>query len=119
MENSSFTLPLPNQKAAQAMNYPDPSELPNPDEIEQIVTRISESTFQDKQIHFAEIYPDFAKRFPRIFEMACSHRGNVSHLSFMLDKLRDIKRNQTNQYDASVQVGERLANAYIRPQQNP
>lgn len=91
----------------------------NKEQILDIVKTISNSSVKNKHAHFKKIYSSFHTRFPHLFEMACSPNMDVDTLEYMLGMMDRIKNNETNQDQASVQVGEELFKRFVNPNLTP
>ena len=88
------------------------------DDVTRIVESIVSSDVTDKSKHFSDIYTGFKKKYPHLFALACKQTANSSGedlktLNYMLDMMEKIKRNETTQNDASVEVGKRLFDQFV------
>lgn len=64
--------------------------------------------------------PDFSDRYKNLFEMLTQPGGyNQQSLKTMLAMLDRMGNGELTQHQASVIVGQRLANAYIKPDELP
>lgn len=61
-----------------------------------------------------EILGDFVVKYPTLFQMAMSSNFNQQRLNMMLGLLDRMSSGMT-QHQASVVVGQQLANAYVNP----
>ena len=85
------------------------------DQIRRIINKITTSSIKNKETHFSDEYPDFKKKYPGLFEMACNNRLNHQNLDFMLSMLQKMENEKMTQYDASAQVGTMLFQKYVEP----
>ncbi len=59
---------------------------------------------------------DQVKEFPKLFAMMFDSRYSEAMLNAMLAQLEAVEQGQKTTHDASVHVGTRLVNQYVRPQ---
>ncbi len=52
---------------------------------------------------------------PSIYKQCIEETMDLEVLSFMINQAKDIKKNKISNHDASVKVGEKLVNKYIKP----
>jgi hypothetical protein len=84
------------------------------EKIKAIVTAICNSDVENKQQYFENKYANFKKKYPKLFEMACSREPmEMSNLDFMLAMLSKMKDDSMTQHDASVEVGQFMYDKYI------
>jgi hypothetical protein len=84
------------------------------EKIMTIVNSIRESKVEDKAKHFENIYGNFKKKYPKLYEKACSNNEmDIVNLQFMMNMLNNINSENMSQYDASAQVGQMLYDKYI------
>lgn len=88
-------------------------------EIREIVYKIHESTVKNKKAHFKKIYCNFEKKYPNLFEMACSDAMDVKTFEFLLSMMDKVNNNETDQNQASTQVGEKLFSQFVQPNLAP
>jgi len=60
-------------------------------------------------------FNNLSEHFPTIFEKTFDGTMDMDRLKYMLDMLNQVKSNQMSQHDASVKVGETLADVYVKP----
>lgn len=84
-------------------------------DIRKIVVEIQDANITNKEAHFTNIYPDFVKQYPNIFQMACNTKIDIANLDFMLEMLEKMNKKETTQYDASAAVGQMLFDKYVEP----
>jgi hypothetical protein len=70
---------------------------------------------KDKEIMFRKRHPDFAERYPALFLMACEPNFDMRKLSFMLDMMSKIDKQETTLDAASKEVGQTLFDEYVAP----
>ena len=84
------------------------------EKIKAIVTAIRNAHVDNKQEYFESKYANFKKKYPKLFEMACSNEPmEMSNLDFMLSMLTKMKHDDMTQHDASVHVGQFMYDKYI------
>tara|TARA_B100001758_G_C18156086_1_gene476673 strand:+ start:191 stop:511 length:321 start_codon:yes stop_codon:yes gene_type:complete len=57
----------------------------------------------------------FAENYPTIYEKIKNNSLNDEQFNFMLDMLLKVNNNNITQHNASIAVGERLVNQYVKP----
>ena len=60
-------------------------------------------------------YSDFKASHNLIFQKCITGNMDISILSFMINQAKKIKNNEINNYDASIKVGEKLVDKFIKP----
>jgi hypothetical protein len=84
-----------------------------------IVQEVQNSKVNDKKNHFEQKYPEFVKKYPGLFEMACNKTDmDMSNLNFMLSMLNKMNHENVSQYNASATVGQMLFSKYVEPNIN-
>jgi len=79
-----------------------------------IINTIRETKVPNKAQHFENIYGNFKKKYPTLYEKACSdNEMDMVTLNFMLGMLGKMNNESLSQYDASAQVGQMLYDKYI------
>lgn len=87
------------------------------DEIIQTIQTMKayQGTAKEKQRHFRKKIPEFADRYPSLFQMACEPNFDIQRLEFMLQMRDNVAKNRVSQHEASVKVGENLFKEYVKP----
>jgi hypothetical protein len=63
------------------------------------------------------VFPEFCEQYPNILEMITRPGGyDQRSLDLMLMMLEKMGRGSASQHEASIQVGQHLLNAYVKPQ---
>jgi len=63
------------------------------------------------------IFPEFCEQYPNILEMITRPSGyDQRSLDLMFKMLEKMGRGAASQHEASIQVGQHLLNAYVKPQ---
>ncbi len=85
------------------------------EKILSIVNTIRDSKVPNKLSYFENIYGNFKKKYPILYEKACSdNKMEMANLEFMLSMLTQMgAENGVSQYDASAKVGQMLYDKYI------
>jgi hypothetical protein len=86
-------------------------------EIRNIVKEIRESKLQSKEriIYFEKKYPEFAKQFGILIEMASEPDFDVNRFNYMMDMRDRIAEKKETEESASVKVGQVLFNEFVQP----
>lgn len=61
-----------------------------------------------------KMYPEFAERYPVLFEMACTPGFNMTRLRHMLGLRESVRSDHMSLDQASAQVGQELFNIYVK-----
>ena len=72
----------------------------------------SEEEFEKKM---QEEFHDLNKKQPSIFKMCMEGSMDVERLTFMINMIKKVKSNNISEHDASVQVGQRLVDEFVKP----
>ena len=70
---------------------------------------------KDKLRYFRKKMPEFADKYPSLFQMACEPDFDIQRLSFMLNMRDNVSNQPISQHQASVRVGENLFKQYVKP----
>jgi len=63
------------------------------------------------------VFPDFCEQYPNILEMITRPGGyDQQSLNIMIRLLEKMGQGRASQHEASIQVGQHLLNAYVKPQ---
>jgi hypothetical protein len=63
------------------------------------------------------VFPDFCEQYPNLLEMMTRPGGyDVHSLEHMIKMLEKMGNGNLSQHEASIQVGQHLLNAYVKPQ---
>jgi enolase len=73
------------------------------------------SNEKNKIKYYIEKYPKLSNEYPMIFKKACEPNFDFSKFVWMTNMVHDINKNEITQHDASVKVGERLVDEYVKP----
>lgn len=94
---------------------PEPEQLSN-EEIIQIVSEISQDSGsqKDKLRVYRKKFPEFADKYPVLFEMSTQDNFDLQRLKLMLSLRNRIENSTLTQHDASAQVGQVLYDAYVK-----
>lgn len=64
------------------------------------------------------IFPDFCEQYPSLLEMISRPSFDEKSLGLMIRMLEKMGNGNASQHEASIQVGQHLLNAYVKPQLN-
>ena len=94
----------------------DKPHLPSED-ILTIVNEIyqTQGSEKEKQRIFRKKYPEFAERYPTLFNMATQDNFDITKFKYMMQMRERVGDNKISQYDASAKVGTMLYNDYVKP----
>lgn len=70
---------------------------------------------KEKQRIFRKKYPEFAERYPVLFEMSTREDFDIRKFQYMIHMRDSVSNNNISQYDASAKVGTMLYNDYVKP----
>mgnify|MGYP001468532887 CR=1 FL=1 len=62
-----------------------------------------------------EEFPDLSNNQKAIFKMTCNGEMEIPKLKYMLSMVNKINKKEISEYDASVKVGEKLVDEYVKP----
>ena len=60
-------------------------------------------------------YNNLSTKFPTIFEKTINGTMDMNRLKFMLNMINKVNNNEITEHNASVQIGEKLVNEYVKP----
>ena len=94
------------------------------DEVKQII--IEKKKFDNKKSYLNLNFDQFKNKlkkkfnnlstnFPTIFEKTINGTMDMSRLKFMLNMINKVNNNEITEHNASVQIGEKLVNEYVKP----
>lgn len=86
-------------------------------EIQKIVLEIAcaAGTPKEKENTFRRRYPEFAERYPALFEMVCLPTFDMAKLQYMLQLREQVMQKERTIDDASKEVGQSLFDEYVKP----
>lgn len=87
----------------------------DPNKILELAETIKKSPRTDKEDYFAKKYSSFATQYPVLFRVCCDPHSDIEQLRYMISMLNGIKSNQMTEHIASVNVGQKLFDQYIKP----
>ena len=75
-------------------------------------------SFQDvktKEMHYVLKYPNLSNMYPMIFKKACEKDFDYEKFVWMMSLIKGVNEKNVTQHNASIEVGERLVDEYIKP----
>ena len=63
-----------------------------------------------------EKYSDFVEHYPTIYRKIVEGTLDPDKFEYMMDMLTNVKGNNISQHDASVKVGQKLVDHYVKPE---
>lgn len=85
---------------------------------EDIIQDILKNPNQQSKTQFQVTYPDFFRRCPVLSEKLFDPNMDRGMLRYMLQQKRQIMEQGVTEHEASVNVGNRLVNHYVKPMLN-
>lgn len=92
--------------------------MPTDTELDQVLViakKIHQSPVENKSEYFADVYSNFKKKFPMLYEMACSEHFDINHLEYMIRSAKNVNAGQVTHEDASKQVGQTMFDHFVGP----
>ena len=96
-----------------------------PDEISNMVTKILKDLTDHKQesnenpddikIKLSNKYKDFSMSYPVIFLSVINGDLDIGKFNEFVTMASNVKQNKITQHDASVKIGSKLVNEYVKP----
>jgi len=95
-----------------------------PEEILQTVNLIQQEVLDDKnqgldenntKYRLTEKYSDFSLQYPVIFLKSLDRDLDMEQFTFMIKMATRVNDKKISQHDASVEIGEKLVNQYVKP----
>lgn len=85
--------------------------------IMEIVHDIRTSTLSvsETKTEYAKKYPDFAEQYPVLFASVCEPDFDMNRFKYIMGMRDQVRNNEKSLHDASVQVGQRLFDHYVKP----
>lgn len=84
------------------------------DHIEKVSTMVKSKHSIDD---IKAVFPEFCEQYPNILEMITRPGGyDQRSLDMMIKMLEKMGQGLKSQHEASIQVGQHLLNAYVKPQ---
>lgn len=86
-------------------------------EVREIVEEIvnSSGTVKDKERNFEMKYPDFVKRYPMLFKMACKPDFDKDRLEHIFQMMSMVQNNTISYDNATKQFGQQMFDTYVKP----
>lgn len=79
------------------------------------ITGMIEKSYTIEEIK--SVFPEFCEQYPNILEMITRPVGyDKRSLDIMIKMLEKMGEGRASQHEASIQVGQHLLNAYVKPQ---
>jgi hypothetical protein len=60
-------------------------------------------------------YTNITTNYNSIFQQCINNVMDIEVITFMISKAKEIQKNKVSNYDASVKVGEKLVDKFIKP----
>ena len=80
----------------------------------EIKNTYSQEEFEKNLKDFSEL----EKNQPSIFNMCKEGAMDIERLTYMINMIKQVKSNSISEHDASVKVGQRLVDEYVKPKLN-
>jgi hypothetical protein len=86
------------------------------EEIQKCVRERDESIdFKTFQSDMSDKYSEFREKYPTIFEKVLENSLDIERFNYMLNMAKKIDNKEMTNHDASVKVGERLVDEFVKP----
>tara|TARA_Y100000389_G_scaffold32461_1_gene27587 strand:+ start:5597 stop:5878 length:282 start_codon:yes stop_codon:yes gene_type:complete len=82
---------------------------------EEIIQDILSNSDKRSKTQFQHTYPEFFRRCPVLSEKLFDPNMDQSMLRYMLKQKQQIMEQGVTEHEASVNVGHRLVNQYVKP----
>lgn len=79
-----------------------------------IIHEILDNKVNDKT-YYMKYHPDFFSKYPVLSKRIFEPGFDKNFLIYMLEQNSKIENEQVSEHDASVDVGSKLVNTYIKP----
>lgn len=83
--------------------------------LRSIVNEIRENSSSYKEGYFEDKYPVFVEKYPMLFKMCCDPTRDIEKVYYMIDMIDQIEKNKMTEHIASVNVGQKLFDEYVKP----
>ena len=87
-----------------------------------ILIQDNQTLINDDMDKFDELvklnHTEFIEQYPTIYQKLKDNTLDEEKLQYMLDMITDINSKKTSEFDASVQVGQKLVDHYVKPKLN-
>jgi hypothetical protein len=77
--------------------------------------RAFEGSPKDRTETFERKYPDFAKHYNHLFDMACQTTFDMEKLEYMIAMRDRVRAGGVSVEDASKEVGQKFFDIYVKP----
>ena len=87
------------------------------DHLKNIVITIIQSNHEKKEEYFQALYKDEFSKYPRLMKLACNATDEskfMEQFNYFMRMKERIHEKTISQNDADVDIGERLANVYLK-----
>jgi hypothetical protein len=87
------------------------------DHLKDVVIIILRSNHKNKEEHFQSLYTDEFSKFPRLMTLACNEKDEskfMKQFNYFVQMKERISEKSISQHHADVEIGERLANIYLK-----
>lgn len=74
-----------------------------------------QGTSQQKQLRFADHFPEFKAQYPFLFDMACAPDFDMERFTYMMNLREQVSKQSRTLEDASKEIGQKLFNEYVKP----
>ena len=83
--------------------------------VETIQKKLSECKTDEDRKTVREEFRDFGMSYPAIFENIMQGTLDMKQFNYMINMAKKVKSNEKSQHDASVEVGQKLVDKYVKP----
>jgi hypothetical protein len=75
-------------------------------------SELSQTEFEEKMIN---TYPNIKNNFSSIYTQCIDGHMDLSVIIYMINQAKSIQKNKISNHDASVNVGQKLVDKFIKP----
>lgn len=78
------------------------------------IAREFQGSVKDRRTMMERKYPDFASRYPFLFDMVCQDDFDMNRFKYMLEMREKVTARNMSHYDASKEIGQKMFDIYVK-----
>ena len=78
------------------------------------IVKSSLNSSKTKETHFSKKYKAFSEKYPALFKKCCES-NDMAQIQYVLNMLKNIEEEKMTQETATVNVGQKLFDDYVKP----
>jgi len=85
--------------------------------LKDAVITILRSNHENKEEFYQQVYTDEFLKFPRLMKLACNENDELKFMkqfNYFVQMKERLSEKSISQHNADVEIGERLANIYLK-----